>query len=65
MTCRKKQRTCRGTLKLRRGRTVVAKRALRVRRTKTVRFTLATASVAGRAPARLKASLRGARVTVR
>jgi hypothetical protein len=69
VTCRSK-RTCRGTLTLRRGRTVVAKRAVRVRsrRTKRLRLSLtpqATTSLAGRSPRRLKGSLRGARVTVR
>jgi len=67
VTCRTK-RTCRGTLTLRRGRTVVAKRAVKVRGTTRLRLKLvpqATASLAGRAPARLTASLRGARVTVR
>jgi hypothetical protein len=66
VTCRKK-RTCRGTLTLRRGRTVLAKRKVRVRRTKMLRIKLApqaTTSVARR-KARLTAKLRGARVTVR
>jgi hypothetical protein len=46
----------------------VAKRKVRVRRTRTLRLKLtpqAAASLAGRAPVRLRASLRGARVTVR
>ena len=69
VTCRTK-RTCRGTITLRRGRTVVAKRAVKVRgrHAKTLRLTLApqaTASLAGHVHGRLTGSLRGARVAVR
>jgi hypothetical protein len=56
---------CRGTVKLKRGRTVVAKRAVRIRGRSTAKLRFVLASAARHTDARFTAGrLRGARITV-